>query len=79
VGGSGDFRDFFGISVGLSVKILMGVRMSQSRRGEQTLIDAAAARFERQWNTGPDRPRIEDCLAEADPNRRLPQEYEIRV
>ncbi len=46
--------------------------MSQSRRGEQTWIDAAADRFERQWNTGPDLPRIEDCLAEAeaDPNRR---------
>ena len=44
--------------------------MSQSRRGEQTWIDAAADRFERQWHTGPDRPRIEGCLAEADPNRR---------
>ncbi len=44
--------------------------MSQSRRGEQTWIDAAADRFERQWNWGPDRPRIEDRLAAADPNRR---------
>ncbi len=44
--------------------------MRQYRRGEQTWIDAAADRFERQWNTGPDRPSIEDRLAEADPNRR---------
>ncbi|MGA2706085.1 MAG: hypothetical protein ABSH35_34015 [Isosphaeraceae bacterium] len=44
--------------------------MSQSRRGEQTWIDAAADRFERQWNTGPDRPRIEDCLADADESGR---------
>ncbi len=44
--------------------------MSQSRRGEQTWIDAAADRFERQWNTGPDRPRIEDCLADVDESRR---------
>ncbi len=44
--------------------------MSQSRRGEQTWIDAAADRFERQWNTGPDRPRIEDFLADADDNGR---------
>ncbi len=44
--------------------------MRQYRRGEQTWIDAAADRFERQWNTGPDRPRIEDCLAEADVSRR---------
>jgi hypothetical protein len=40
--------------------------MNPSRRGEQTWIDAAADRFEREWNTGPDRPRIEDCLAGGD-------------
>ncbi len=44
--------------------------MSHSLRGEQTWLDAAADRFERQWNTGPDRPRIEDCLAEEEPSRR---------
>jgi len=44
--------------------------MSQSRRGEQTWIDAAADRFERQWNTGPDRPRIEEFLDEVDHSRR---------
>ncbi len=44
--------------------------MSQSLRGEQTWIDAAADRFERQWNAGPDRPRIEDCLEVAEPNQR---------
>ncbi len=44
--------------------------MSQSLRGEQTWIDAAADRFERQWNAGHDRPRIEDCLEEDEPNQR---------
>ncbi len=44
--------------------------MSQSLRGEQTWIDAAADRFERQWNAGPDRPSIEDCLDQAEPNQR---------
>jgi hypothetical protein len=44
--------------------------MSQSRRGEQTWIDAAADRFERQWNTGPDRPQIEGFLANTDESGR---------
>ena len=44
--------------------------MSQSRRGEQTWIDAAADRFEREWFDGPDRPHIEDFLAGADENAR---------
>ncbi len=44
--------------------------MSQSLRGEQTWIDAAADRFEREWNTGPDRPHIEDFLANAGGNSR---------
>ncbi len=44
--------------------------MSQSLRGEQTWIDAAADRFEREWHSGPDRPHIEDCLDETEPNRR---------
>ena len=44
--------------------------MSQPLRGEQTWIDAAADRFERRWNTGPDRPRIEDFLAGTDPSQR---------
>ncbi len=40
--------------------------MSPSRRGEQTWIDAAADRFEQAWNSGQDRPRIEDCLGNVD-------------
>jgi hypothetical protein len=44
--------------------------MSQSLRGEQTWIDVAADRFEQQWNTGLDRPQIEDFLADADGNGR---------
>ena len=44
--------------------------MSQPLGGEQTWIDAAADQFERDWKSGPDRPRIEDCLDEADEGRR---------
>ena len=43
--------------------------MSQSRRGEQTWIDGAAHRFEQQWISGPQKPLIEDFLAEADASR----------
>jgi len=42
--------------------------MSQSRRGEQTWIDAAADRFEQQWTSGPQKPLIEDFLQAAEPN-----------
>lgn len=37
--------------------------MSQTHIGERTWIDAQADRFEREWNSGADRPRIEDYLA----------------
>ncbi len=44
--------------------------MSQSLRGEQTMIDAAADRFERQWHASPDRPRLEDCKDDVEPGGR---------
>jgi hypothetical protein len=46
--------------------------MSHPLGGERTWIDEAADRFERQWKTGPDRPHIEDCLADVGDGRRAP-------
>jgi WD40 repeat protein/tRNA A-37 threonylcarbamoyl transferase component Bud32 len=43
--------------------------MSEIPSSDWTRINAAADRFERNWNTGP-RPRIEDDLAEAEPELR---------
>jgi hypothetical protein len=46
--------------------------MSNSHHCEQTWVDEVADRFERQWKTGADRPRIEAVLADADEVRRVP-------
>jgi hypothetical protein len=45
------------------------VPVSEIPSSDWTWINAAADRFERTWKQGP-RPRIEDCLAEVDEQRR---------